>query len=179
MDAFIVEGDTTDHGGRVIGCAATMNIDGKTIARLGDMVSCPRCGGIFPIVSSKNPGFNVLGRAAAFEGDKTACGASLISSQTLARARVPMGPGGTGGLTAAHEAESQQAGSYRGRFQVLDEKSGQPVPNHPYSLETADGRTLSGTTDSQGFTQWHQAESPASLRFGSDASGDASSGGSA
>ncbi|MGU7783303.1 PAAR domain-containing protein [Burkholderia sp. PU8-34] len=172
MDAFIVEGDTTDHGGRVVGCASTTNVDGKAMARVGDMVTCPRCGGIYPIVTSKNPGFNLQGRAAAFDGDKTACGASLISSQALARARVPMGPGGTGGKTATHEAATNSAESYRGRFQVLDEVTGKPVPNHPYSLETADGRTLKGTTDAEGYTQWHEADSPASLRFGSDASGE-------
>ncbi|ABO55002.1 PAAR repeat-containing protein [Burkholderia vietnamiensis G4] len=178
MDAFIVEGDTTSHGGRVLGCEATMNIDGKKIARLGDMVSCPRCGGVYPIVSSKNPGFNVLGRAAAFEGDKTACGASLISSQTLAHARVPMGSGGAGGLTAEHEATANQTGSYRGRFQVLDETTGKPVANHPYSLQTADGQTLSGTTDAGGYTQWHEASSPASLHFASDATGSGAGAGS-
>lgn len=175
MDAFIVEGDTSSHGGRVVGCTATMNIEGKPVARVGDMVSCPRCGGVFPIVTSKNPSFDVLGRAAAFEGDKTACGAALISSQTLARAHVPIGAGGPAGMTAAHESTTHQAGSYRGRFQVLDEVTGKPVPNHPYSLQTADGRTLSGSTDGNGFTQWHEADAPASLHFGSEASGEGAS----
>ncbi|WP_232445499.1 PAAR domain-containing protein [Burkholderia ubonensis] len=110
MDAFIVEGDSTTHAG------------------VGDMVTCPRCGGVYRIVTSNNPGFNLQGRPAAFEGDKTACGASLISSQTLARARVSMGPGGTCGKTATHEATSNAADSYRGRFQVLDEVTGKPAP---------------------------------------------------
>nr|WP_311766382.1 PAAR domain-containing protein [Burkholderia pseudomallei] len=45
MSAFIVEGDTTSHGGKVFGCASVSIINGKRIARLGDMVSCPKCGG--------------------------------------------------------------------------------------------------------------------------------------
>ncbi|RPE05157.1 DUF3396 domain-containing protein [Burkholderia pseudomallei] len=48
MSAFIVEGDTTSHGGHVFGCASISMINGMRIARLGDMVSCPKCGGAYP-----------------------------------------------------------------------------------------------------------------------------------
>ncbi|ALX41120.1 hypothetical protein AQ610_00895 [Burkholderia humptydooensis] len=37
--AFIHEGDTTTHGGRVIACMSTFIAYGKAIALLGDMVS--------------------------------------------------------------------------------------------------------------------------------------------
>lgn len=45
--AFICEGDTTTHGGRVVGCNVANTVHGRAIALLGDMVTCPRCGGIY------------------------------------------------------------------------------------------------------------------------------------
>src|ERR1700743_2822840 len=97
MSLFIVEGDSTSHGGKVLGCASVSTVDDKRVARLGDMATCPKCGGVYPIVTSKNPGMNMNGRPPAFEGDKTACGATLISSQASASANVPTGAGSATG----------------------------------------------------------------------------------
>ena len=45
MQPFIVIGDRTSHDGRVIGCSATtVTTHKKVIARVGDKVTCPRCG---------------------------------------------------------------------------------------------------------------------------------------
>lgn len=79
---FIVVGDTTSHGGTVISGDATCDINGKILARVGDMVVCPRkgCQGVFAIVSGA-PDMLSMGQAPARHGDKTACGATLISSQ--------------------------------------------------------------------------------------------------
>lgn len=165
--AFIREGDSTDHGGTVLSSDAITTVNGVRIAFVGTMVSCPKCKGVFPIVTTKNPGMSFGGnKNAAFEGDKTACGATLISSQTLTKANVPVGAGGIAGgtVTANHDTDSSTS-KYRGRFQVLD-RDGNAVPNHPYSLKTASGRTISGTTDSNGYTQWHEADEPGSLLFG-------------
>ncbi|WP_148283673.1 PAAR domain-containing protein, partial [Pseudomonas avellanae] len=49
MLPLIVIGDMTSHGGVVVSGAATMLINGKGCARIGDMVTCPRCKGVFPI----------------------------------------------------------------------------------------------------------------------------------
>lgn len=35
-------GDSTDHGGKVISASSTTIIQGKPLARIGDMVSCPK-----------------------------------------------------------------------------------------------------------------------------------------
>lgn len=164
--AFIRESDHTDHGGTVLSSGAITFVDGKPIAFVGTMVSCPKCGGVFPIVTGKNPSMSFGGRQAAFEGDRTACGASLISSQTLSSANVPVGAGHAGGgLAAAHQVDGS-AQAYRGRFRVLDHDTGQPIAGHTYSLRTADGQNISGTTDANGYTQWHEAAEPASLVFG-------------
>ncbi|QGA36719.1 PAAR domain-containing protein [Burkholderia glumae] len=170
MSAFIREGDTTDHGGKVLACSPDHKVDDRSIARLGDMVSCPKCGGVYPIVQILPRGMSMGGKHPAFEGDKTACGASLIATQSSATAQPTGGAGGQAagsGATASHESASGEAGPYRGRFQILDQATGQPIPNHPYTLHASDGSVLSGQTDENGHTQWHEAASPASLTFAS------------
>jgi uncharacterized Zn-binding protein involved in type VI secretion len=79
--ALIVLGDTTDHGGTVVSAAPAAMADGKPVARIGDMVDCPRCQGTFPIVQG-NPAMIFDGAAAAYHGCAVACGARLIASQS-------------------------------------------------------------------------------------------------
>lgn len=47
---IIVLGDRTDHGGTVITAGTMTETNGFPWARMGDMVACPKCKGIFPIV---------------------------------------------------------------------------------------------------------------------------------
>ena len=72
-------GDSTSHGGVVISVAHKAMDMGKPIACVGDMVQCPMCKGVFPIVEG-DPNCEMEGVPMAFEGHKTACGATLISS---------------------------------------------------------------------------------------------------
>ncbi len=72
-------GDSTTHGGKVITVAHVPTDMGKPIACVGDMTICPLCKGTFPIVEGDQD-CTILGVPVAFEGHKTACGASLISS---------------------------------------------------------------------------------------------------
>ena len=71
--------DTTDHGGKVIKVAHTPEDMGRPIACIGDLTICPKCKGTFPIVEG-DPECTIEGVPVAFDGHKTACGASLISS---------------------------------------------------------------------------------------------------
>ncbi len=57
-----------------------MLIDGKNCARVGDMVTCPRCKGVFPITEG-DPSLIEDGKAIAYHGCRVACGAMLYSSQ--------------------------------------------------------------------------------------------------
>lgn len=166
--AFIREGDTTSHGGKVLGCTPTNTVDGKPLALRGDMVSCPRCGGTFAIVSTKQLGMTFDGRPVASEGDKTACGAVLIASQATATASPTAGPGGSlgGGKSVLSQVgEAAQQGQYRGRFQVLDDSTGQPIPNHPYTVTSTTGQTINGHTDANGYTSWLEDHTASSLTF--------------
>ncbi|MFD0739561.1 PAAR domain-containing protein [Lysobacter koreensis] len=77
---FIVLGDKTDHGGVVVSVGAQTDIAGKLVARVGDQATCPKCKGVFPIAAG-DPTILIDGQPVARHGDKTACGATLISAQ--------------------------------------------------------------------------------------------------
>lgn len=166
--AFIREGDTTSHGGKVLACSPNNKVDGKALALLGDMVSCPRCGGTFAIVSTKPLGMTFDGRAVASEGDKTACGATLIASQSTATASPTAGPGGSvgaGKTVLSQVGDGTRDGPHRGRFQVLDDSTGKPIPNHPYTVTSGTGQTIGGRTDANGYTDWLEGRTASSLTF--------------
>lgn len=81
---FIVLGDKTSHGGVVISASGTSDCNGKGIARVGDKVTCPKKGhGSVTTIVTGDPTAVIDGRPAARHGDKTACGASLIASQSM------------------------------------------------------------------------------------------------
>jgi uncharacterized Zn-binding protein involved in type VI secretion len=74
---MIVVGDTTTHGGKVITGSPDDQIDGKAIARKGDLVECPEHG-VNPIIEGDDS-FMVGDKPAALEGHHAACGCALIS----------------------------------------------------------------------------------------------------
>nr|WP_300308141.1 PAAR domain-containing protein [Halomonas sp.] len=79
-DGVILVGDATTHGGRVISGQPNYQVNGKAVAVVGDMVSCPKKGhGVCPIIEG-HPTITVNGKAVAFHGCHTGCGAQLISS---------------------------------------------------------------------------------------------------
>ena len=170
---LIVPGDKTSHGGTVITRSPSCDTMGKGWARVGDMVSCPRCKGVFPI-SQGDSSMIDDGRAVAYHGCKVACGAALISSQTLtftepsggaaqgaagaaAEGALAKGFGRVGGSSAAgyHEEALDGVGRrFRGRFQILDLGTGKPVIGEPVRIRSTGGQYLTGVTDAEGFTQW-------------------------
>jgi uncharacterized Zn-binding protein involved in type VI secretion len=183
--SLIVLGDKTSHGGTVIGCAPTTGTQGKGWARVGDMVACPRCKGIFPI-SQGDGSLTEDGRAVAYHGCKVACGATLIGSQMhtttqpsggAAPGAASGGPsenalakgfGGIGaGLMASYQDEPlDEAGRrFRGRFQVLDLTSGEPVVEQAVRVRSTGGQYLTGSTDAEGFTQWVERDASEALAF--------------
>ena len=83
---IIVLGDATNHGGKVIQGAPTATINGIAIARVGDAVTCPKRGHGTTVIATGDANMLVDGKPVARHGDTTACGAVLISSQTLTTA---------------------------------------------------------------------------------------------
>jgi uncharacterized Zn-binding protein involved in type VI secretion len=80
---FIVLGDSTSHGGTVVGASGTTDTGGRRIARVGDAVTCPKRGHGTTVIVSGDPTMIIDGQPAARHGDKTACGATLIASQAV------------------------------------------------------------------------------------------------
>jgi uncharacterized Zn-binding protein involved in type VI secretion len=72
-------GDTTSHGGVIVTGAMRTFVNGRPLARLGDLHVCPIPGhGVNPIVTGS---LNTLteGRPNARVGDVTACGAVIVT----------------------------------------------------------------------------------------------------
>jgi uncharacterized Zn-binding protein involved in type VI secretion len=84
MRPFVVLGDKTTHGGTVVSADYTSDIHGKYMARVGDMVTCRRCKGVFAITSGAPDMVDGQGRGYARHGDAVACGARLIAGQATA-----------------------------------------------------------------------------------------------
>ena len=80
--AFIVLGDKTSHGGTVIQASAQSFTGGIAIARVGDKVTCPIQGHGTNAIASGDPTCIIDGAPVARAGDTTACGATLIASQS-------------------------------------------------------------------------------------------------
>jgi uncharacterized Zn-binding protein involved in type VI secretion len=80
---FIVVGDKTSHGGTVLSGSPSTDSHGKAIARVGDRATCPLKGhGGVTVIVSGDPSCLIDGQPAACHGHKTACGATLIASQS-------------------------------------------------------------------------------------------------
>lgn len=187
MKAFIVIGDKTSHGGTVITCSSRASTEGRGWARVGDMVSCPRCKGVFPIVQG-DACICDDGHAVAYDGCKTACGATLIASQGLSFTE-PVSRGGPGaasggcapgadtlkkgfghvgaGLAGMYQDEPAGAGGarFRGRFQLVDAATGEPVRSQTVRVRSTGGQHITGSTDEDGYTQWVERGVRESLAF--------------
>lgn len=176
---LIVLGDKTSHGGTVITASPFSDTHGKGWARIGDMVSCPQCGGVFPI-SQGDTSLIDDGKPVAYHGCKVACGATLLSSQNFtittpssgaaagAEAQVfPENFGSVGSdLIATYQDEAMDNSQYfRGRFQVLDQSTGEPVSGVEARIRSTDGQYITGTTDSEGFTKWVERNATETLAF--------------
>jgi uncharacterized Zn-binding protein involved in type VI secretion len=75
-------GDPTSHGGKVTECSASNVKAGSIpIAVVGDKVMCPVRGHENCIIATGNPRHRIHGKAVAYEGDKTSCGATLLSTK--------------------------------------------------------------------------------------------------
>ncbi len=76
---FVLLGDKTTHGGTVISASSTTIVNGKKVALVGDMVSCPIPGhGTNPIIEGSSD-WSSDGRAVVVDGCKCQCGCQVIS----------------------------------------------------------------------------------------------------
>lgn len=81
MSNVIRVGDQTSHGGKVLSSSVKhFVVGGKPVVVIGDKCMCPIKGHENCTVASGSPKHSVNGKAVAYDGDKTSCGATLISS---------------------------------------------------------------------------------------------------
>jgi len=162
---WIVKGDKTSHGGTVIEGDPTFDTHGKPVALVGHMATCPKCkGGPFPIVTGA-PDFICNGRPVARHGDKTACGASLISGQAVSRwgaetsaAKVmAAAPSVTAAPTLI--ASALDALGYDEHFVLLDKSSSKPLKGIAYGITTTKGKQ-EGQTGEDGLTSYSESKQP-------------------
>lgn len=186
---IIVFGDKTTHGGTVISSSLVSDTNGKGWARIGDMVSCPRCKGVFPI-SQGDQSLTDDGKAVAYHGCKTACGATLISGQVVTSTKPSAGSAPKAERSATQQALAQGFGligptllgkyhdeavaiagangenpKFRGRFQVVDAATGEPIRDQAVRLRSTSGQYITGSTDADGYTQWVERDTQESLAF--------------
>jgi uncharacterized Zn-binding protein involved in type VI secretion len=80
MKGVIRLGDLTSHGGKVIVASGTSRVHGIPVARQGDACICPIKGHASCTIAEGHPHVLAGGKPVAFDGHKTSCGATLISS---------------------------------------------------------------------------------------------------
>ena len=184
----IVLGDKTSHKGTVISAAPADNTHGKGLARIGDKVSCPLCGGIFPI-SEGDASVIVDGKPVAYDGCKVSCGATLIASQIFTSTEPSAGtaPGAAGAVVdaAAQELAAQGFGAigsgliagyqevpldeehkrFKGRFRVLDANTYEPVAALSARVRSTAGQSLGADIDAEGYTAWVERDAAEALAF--------------
>jgi uncharacterized Zn-binding protein involved in type VI secretion len=80
MKGVIRLGDPTSHGGVVVSANSRSVVMGKNVACKGDRCTCPVKGHDDCSIAEGDPEVLLDGVPVAFEGHKTSCGASLIST---------------------------------------------------------------------------------------------------
>lgn len=158
---FILVGDTTSHGGKVIEGSTGSTVEGKPIARVGDAVTCPMKGhgGVTKIVTGDATCL-IDGKPAARDGDLTACGAKLIASQVLVTCGGRGQSGGGESSAMGKSAAANKSTLYDDHYILLD-ANGEPLPNCAYAVEYPDGRIEYGETDSSGKTKIFETDKKA------------------
>jgi uncharacterized Zn-binding protein involved in type VI secretion len=81
MANVIRVGDPTSHGGKVTSSSASQfTVEGVAVVVVGDDCICPVQGHQICKVASGSSTHTINGKAVAYDGDKTTCGATLIST---------------------------------------------------------------------------------------------------
>ncbi|MFV1845785.1 PAAR domain-containing protein [Stenotrophomonas maltophilia] len=155
---WIVMGDPTSSGGRVITASNRTDIEGMGVARVGDKATCPHMHkGVFAIVEGDST-IIIDGQPVALDGCALACGCRVTSSQQL---RVYVSnTATTGGTASSNMAGTQRAETplASGRRLQFDQairftgSQGMPLRELPYTLHLSNGQTVSGMTNALGET---------------------------
>ena len=83
LGGVIRVGNSTSHGGKVVTGRDGSTVMGRAVACVGDKYTCPKSGHNNCVTIEGDETVQVDGRAVAFDGHKTSCGAALISSTLI------------------------------------------------------------------------------------------------
>jgi uncharacterized Zn-binding protein involved in type VI secretion len=153
MPLMIRQGDTTSHGGKVLEGFSVYKVEGRAVAAMGHKVACPLCKGVFPIAQG-NPVHTFNGVPLAYQGMKTACGATLIASQTSTAHDIPT-------ASIARLAEDQipdnplgnQTETKEVQFFIRHHETREPLEGVPYTINLSTGATETGHSNAEGLTR--------------------------
>lgn len=156
---WIVHGDATISGGRMISSSPFTDVDGKGVCRKGDRATCPTHKGVFPIAGGCDPTIVIDGEEVALHGATLSCGCKVLSSQQF-RVFVEVGgdAGALGSATTSHVARAlteladREQLSYDEAFVLISELTGKPLANRQYRVVRSNGSMEEGTTDDEGQT---------------------------
>ncbi|MES2743176.1 MAG: PAAR domain-containing protein [Pseudomonadota bacterium] len=187
---FILVGDETTAGGKVIEGLASHTYHGRLTAFEGAQISCAGCKstGVVRCVAPMRPFILSNGKQAALENDLCICKCptppKLVASQTTAGmdfegAAVPraLGPAASatlagkpavagavaaepGPAAATAPGTAEQPALRSLRFRALHPETGQPLENRSYIVTREDGGQQHGSTDAQGYTDAILADAP-------------------
>lgn len=83
MRGVIRLNDPTSHGGKVVAAAPNSAVMGVAVARKGDRCTCPLRGHDNCVIAEGDPKVLIDGIPVAFDGHKTSCGATLITTMPI------------------------------------------------------------------------------------------------
>lgn len=78
---WIVLGDVTSSGGRVVTASQFTDIDGKGVARRNDKATCPQHKGVFAIIGGYDPTTIIDDAEVALHGATLECGCQVLATQ--------------------------------------------------------------------------------------------------
>ncbi|WP_460125414.1 PAAR domain-containing protein [Pseudomonas sp. H3_G09] len=161
-------------------------MSGKPAARVTDPTACPLPGhGTNPIVNG-SPNVNFDGLAAARMTDKSACGSAIsgavsgtvfINGLNAATLDSTGGHGNVviGGSGTVIIGDTVVAAPFSGllpmpvhftdKLKLVNDVTGEPMPNHPYMIQRADGRMEHGVSDADGFTHEVSSHLPETIKL--------------
>lgn len=103
---WIVLGDVTTSGGRVVTASQFTDIDGKGVARRNDKATCPQHKGVFAIVGGYDPTTVIDDAEVALHGATLACGCRVLATQQF-RVFNTNAPGGSAMSASMSQGRAQ------------------------------------------------------------------------
>lgn len=159
MQATITIGDKTTHGGVVTEVDHTFVIQGKASHLQGMKHFCPKCKTMVSAIAS-NHLVVINGKAMIVAGDKTTCGATFFSTQSLVG--KSQGVGNNSSIqnnfssSPATNFLTENTDLFKAQFEFKDELNGAPLSEYFYILTLPNGEKIENFTGSDGKTIIHE-----------------------